>query len=146
MKPETIGLIIGGVVPAFAFGISNVFMKASTKGGISVAPYLLISALALLTVAIILFVFTKGNSVSFQSGAYAFVATFIWGLAIASATIALSSYGVSLSRIVPIFNMNTLISVFLALWVFAEWKQVKVPQLLIGTLLIMAGGIMVAKS
>jgi hypothetical protein len=42
--------------------------------------------------------------------------------------------------------MNTLISVLLALWVFAEWKQVKVPQLLIGTLLIMAGGIMVAKS
>jgi hypothetical protein len=42
--------------------------------------------------------------------------------------------------------MNTLITVLLALWVFAEWKTVHIPQLLLGSILIVIGGTLVARA
>lgn len=38
------------------------------------------------------------------------------------------------------------VAVLLALWIFAEWKQVHVVRLLIGALLIVVGGTLVARS
>jgi len=51
-----------------------------------------------------------------------------------------------ISIIVPLFNMNSLVSVLLGLWIFAEWRDVNTVKLLAGTVLITAGGTLVATS
>jgi transporter family protein len=51
-----------------------------------------------------------------------------------------------IAKLTPLYNMNTLIVVLLALWIFAEWKEVKVLQLLIGAVLIVMGGVLVARA
>lgn len=46
------------------------------------------------------------------------------------------------SKLVPLFNMNTLVAVCLGLLVFSEWKNVHVLQLAVASVLIIIGGIL----
>lgn len=49
-----------------------------------------------------------------------------------------------MSKLVPFFNMNTLVSVALILWIFAEWQSVNVLKFLIGVIFVVLGGTLVA--
>ena len=55
-------------------------------------------------------------------------------------------YGTPLSQLVPIYNINTLFAVLLALVVFSEWQNVNVSTLMIGTLMVTIGAIFVANA
>ncbi len=61
-------------------------------------------------------------------------------------TIGIAQYGALLAKIVSLYNMNTIATGLLVLWIFAEWKQVQVPRLLVGTALTILGGILVARA
>lgn len=69
-----------------------------------------------------------------------------WAAGMALVALALTRYGVPLSKLAPLYNMNTLVVVLLALIVFAEAREVAFPRLLLGTLLILAGGVVVARA
>jgi uncharacterized membrane protein len=69
-----------------------------------------------------------------------------WAIAAGLVAVALTSYGVPVARLVPLYNMNTLVAVLLALVVFSEWRDVNAVKLLVGSLLIIAGGSLVATS
>lgn len=71
---------------------------------------------------------------------------FLGGIGSVLVSIGIVKYSAPLGKLVPLFNMNTLVTVLLALWLFAEWKEVQVPRLLIGSILIVVGGILVARS
>ncbi|MFA7681426.1 MAG: hypothetical protein WCX61_00145 [Candidatus Peribacteraceae bacterium] len=146
MTPQTIGLLVGGVVPAILFSFSNIFMKASMEQGSSFPFYLLSVGLAVvLTSVVLLFVF-HDRTITTSGALYAFGSGASWAIGISCAIFALHHFGSPLSKLVPIFNMNTLFSVLLALWIFAEWKTTHVPQLLVGSVLIVLGGVIVSRA
>jgi hypothetical protein len=146
MSAHMTGLIIGGVAPAFLFAFANLFIKSSSDLGIGTGPYLLCAGAAILGIGLVISITSSGFAIPLKAGSYAFCAGLTWGAGVALVSIAIAQYKTPMSILVPLFNMNTLVAVLLALWIFAEWKQVHLPRLAIGTVLITVGGILVAKS
>ncbi len=146
MSQETLGLVIGGVLPAIAFGLSGVFSKASTQAGIGLGPYLMTVGAAVFVCGLCLLTVTPDRTITLRAATPAFLTGFLWALGAAGVAMALSRYGIPLGKIVPLYNTNTLVAVLVGLWVFAEWKQVQPLRLLAGSLLIVAGSVLVAKA
>lgn len=147
MSSHTLGLLIGGIIPAVVFSFSNLAMKGGVQEGISLPYYLMVVGIAVLCMGVLALFFHGGHSqFSAKSGLLAFGAGATWALGVFCVTYAIHHYGAPIGVLAPLFNLNSLITVLLALWVFSEWQQVKVPQLLIGSVLIVAGGVIVAKA
>ncbi|MDP7247443.1 MAG: hypothetical protein QF741_02345 [Candidatus Peribacteraceae bacterium] len=146
MTPQTIGLIIGGLVPALLYGFSGMFAKASNEAGISVGIYLLIIGISIAALGGISAIFDTNHTLNMKSGMHALGFGITWGIASGLIAIALTKYHSPISQLAPLYNLNTLVTIVLALWIFSEWNQVKVPQLLFGSLLIVVGGIFVARA
>lgn len=146
MSPATIGIVVGGLLPAVIYGITGVFAKASTKAGIGIGPYLIIIGFSIAAVGLGFFLHDGNKTLSTESALHAIGMGATWGLATGFIAIGLTTYAVPLSKLVPLYNMNTLVAVLLALIIFAEWQQVKIVPLLVGAVLIMIGGILVARA
>jgi len=133
-------------MPGIIFGLTNTLVKASTEKGISIPFYVICTGAGTLLIGAIMLMVMKDTKVSLASGGYAFTAGALWAAGVSGILIALQNYDASISIITPLFNMNTLVTVALGLWLFSEWQTVKVPQLLLGSLLIVIGGAVVAKA
>ena len=145
-SPQTIGLIIGGLLPALVYGVSVIFTKASIQSGIGIGLYLVIIGLSISLTGAVYYLFEPDSTFSLRAGGYAFAFGITWGIATGLIAIVLARFHTPLSQLIPLYNMNTLIGVLLALWIFAEWRQVHVPTLLMGSILIVAGGVLVARA
>lgn len=139
-------MMLGGVLAAVLYGLSGIFAKASNQAGIGLGWYLMITGVVIAATGAAFFLFFPDKTLSMKSGLHAAGLGLSWALGTAFVAIALTKYGVPLGKVVPLYNMNTLVAVLLALWVFAEWKQVHVMKLLVGSLLIILGGTLVARS
>lgn len=60
--------------------------------------------------------------------------------------IGLTVSGQPVSRLVPLVNMSTLVTVILGLLVFKEYKELNTVNLLAGSILIVAGGAIVSRA
>jgi len=146
MSPHMTGLLIGGLLPAVIYGFTNLFVKFSTKEGIGLGLYLLLVGLGVFIIGTGVYAFDHDKNISVKSGLFALSVGLTWGLGSFCIAIGLTKYGAPLSKLVPLFNMNTLIAVALALIIFSEWQQVKIGQLLLGAILIVLGGTLVARA
>lgn len=145
MSTQATGILLG-ILAAALYGLSGIFAKASTQAGIGLGWYLFICGIAIAGVGIGSSLFLSNGTLSMKSGLHAAGLGLTWGVGTAVVAIALTKYQIPLGKIVPLYNMNTLVAVLLALWIFAEWKQVHVPTLLIGSLLVIIGGTLVARA
>jgi transporter family protein len=75
-----------------------------------------------------------------------FLLGIFWGMGNILVAIALVKFSVPISKLSPIYNINTLVVVLLGLFFFAEWKEVESTKLLLGTCLIIAGSLLVTSS
>ena len=66
------------------------------------------------------------------------------GLGTGFVALGLLKYRAPLAKLVPLYNMNTLVTVMLALIIFAEWQQTNTVQLLVGAAFIILGGLLVS--
>jgi drug/metabolite transporter (DMT)-like permease len=146
VSKHLVGLLIGGVLPIIFYGVGGVLQKTSTQNGIGTALYILCSAIGALIAGIIIYAVIPDKTISFKSGGYAFTIGILWAFGLSAVAIALFKYNVPLSKLAPIYNMNTLLTVVLGLIVYSEWKEVNVIKLLIGAVLVMVGGVLVANS
>ncbi len=147
MTPQAWGLIIGGVVPALCYAAINVLLKYTNQQGMSVGAYLVWVGLGIIAVGYAFLATLGGPLFISRSATIAAIAGGVfWALGSGFVVIALTKFGTPISQLIPIFNANTLIAVALTLVIFAEWKNVSVPPLLIGTALIVAGTIFVARA
>lgn len=146
MKSETLGIIIGGVVPALCFTVTNLSIKLSNQQGIGAGYYIIMLGLGVLLTGVALWLVWPDKTFTSGGAIFSFASGVTWAFGAAAVAFALTKYGTPLGQLTPLFNMNTLFTVLLALWIFAEWKQVKIPQLLVGSVLIVIGGTMVAKA
>ena len=146
MSSHTLGILIGGLIPALCFGIANFLLKAGQNAGVGVGYFLFSSLFGMFFVGILFHFLLPGDSVPLKFGMFGFLWGVFGGMGAGLVIFAIHQYGTPIGVLAPLFNMNTLITVLLALWVFAEWKDVKVPQLLLGSVLIVIGGTLVARS
>lgn len=145
-QSHMMGILIGGLLPALIFGIGGFFQKASIQGGIGIGPYLLCAGLGAVFAGALFCAFMPNRTISISSGSYAVLIGVCWTIAMGLVATALFKYGTPLSRLAPLYNMNTMVVVLLSLWLYSEWKTVHVAPLLIGALLIVIGGTLVARS
>ncbi|MEI8230819.1 MAG: hypothetical protein WCG83_06840 [Candidatus Peregrinibacteria bacterium] len=146
LSNQSIGLIIGGFLPAIVYGFSGVLPKVSNQAGIGIGLYTIIVGLAVTLTGLIIFFFIPDSTVNWKSGIAAFGFGLASGIGNGLVVIGLMRFKTPMSQLTPLYNMNTLIAVLLALWIFAEWKQVNQLQLIIGSVLIVLGGTLVARA
>ena len=146
MKSNLLSLLIGGVLPAFFFGISGVIQKACARAGIGTGPYLAITGLVVLAIGGILTLVEHDVSVNRSSALYTVLFGLFWASGIACIAMALSRYGGQISQLVPLYNMNTLVAVLIGLIVMSEWRSMQWGRLLVASALIVVGGVLAATS
>jgi len=146
MSSQSLGLIIGGLLPALFFGLSGVFARPATRAGISTGFYLTIIGLAAATVGLVFGLIFPERELTFRSGLFTILVGSTWAIAAGLVAIALTKYGSPISRLVPLSKMNTLVAVIIGLAVFSEWREVNALQILIGAILIVVGGWLVVTS
>lgn len=146
LSPQVIGILIGGILPALVYALGGLFQKGSIDAGIGVGMQLFIVGVAVMLVGGVFSLLSPDRTLTLRSGFFAFGLGCSWALATGLVAVALATYRTPLSVLTPLYNMNTLIVVLLALWIFAEWREVKVLQLIIGSMLIVIGGTLVARA
>ena len=146
MSPQQLGLIIGGLLPALFYGVSSVFAKVSTTAGMPVGPHLICIGVAISLVGVGMQQVLPGPYPSTGAIVSSSMLGLLWGLGTGCVALGLIKYQVPLSKLVPLYNMNTLITVVLALIVFLEWKSVDPVKLSIGAVLVIVGGLLVSQA
>jgi len=144
MTQAQLGLLIGGFIPAVLFGIAGFFQKVSTNQGITLGVHLISIGVGVVVVGITLCIFQSEQSFTIKKAIPSLVVGMSWGLGMTLVALAIIKYAVPLSVITPLYNMNTLVTVAAALIIFSEWKDVNMAKLVLGSLLIVGGGILVS--
>ncbi|AQA19086.1 hypothetical protein BST95_13380 [Halioglobus japonicus] len=143
---HSMGLLVGGVLPAFAFGIGALLQKQSNDIGIGQSPYLVYFAAGIFIASLVAYFAFPENSHSLKAGAYATGHGLLFGAGFVCLAMVLTVYAEPISKRVPLANMSTLVSVVLGLIVFSEYTRMNLGYLLGGAALIVVGGILVARA
>jgi uncharacterized membrane protein len=146
MDKRTLSLLVGGLLPAVLFGFSGILQKLSMNAGIGTGPFLMGVGL---TTAVVggLFAWSEGSfSLTGAGAGYASLFGIVWGMGIGLIAVSLRRYGGQISQLVPLYNMNTLITVLLGLAVLSEWRAVSISRICLSAVLIVLGGILAARS
>lgn len=144
MSETQLGIVIGGLVPALLFGIAGICQKLSNQHGISTGAYVLSVGLGVVLVGIALCLWNTSQTVSVKAVIPAVAMGLCWGAGVVLVAMAINNYKTTLSVLAPLYNMNTLVTVVGALFIFSEWKDVNVVRLVIGAILIVGGGVLVS--
>jgi len=144
MSDTQLGILVGGIIPALLFGISGICQKLSNQHGISTGAYVVSVGLGVVLVGVALCLFNTSQTANMKSIIPAVIMGLCWGVGVLLVSMAISRYDTKLSILAPLYNMNTLVTVIGALIIFSEWKDVNVVKLIIGALLIVAGGVLVS--
>ena len=144
MSDTQLGILVGGIIPAILFGISGICQKLSNQHGISTGAYVVSVGLGVVLVGVVLCLFNTSQTANVKSIVPAVTMGLCWGVGVLLVSMAISKYGTKLSVLAPLYNMNTLVTVVGALILFSEWKDLNVVKLMIGALLIVAGGVLVS--
>ncbi len=131
-------------MPALLFGISGICQKFSNQHGISTGAYVLSVGIGVVLVGIALCVWNTSQTANVKSVVPAIIMGLAWGSGVVLVAIAMNNYKTPLSVLAPLYNMNTLVAVVGALFIFSEWRDVNVIKLVIGSLLIVGGGVLVS--
>ncbi len=146
MSTKTAALLIGGFLPAFIYGGSAIFQKLSTNIGISISIYLIAVGIGVVLAGIGFYLFDNTIVFSIKAGSYAGIFGLTWGLASGLVAYSLLHFNVPIAQLVPLYNMNTLVAVLLALLIFNEWKDLNAMKLISGSVLIVIGAVFVANA
>ena len=146
MTSKSTALLLGGFLPALIYGGSALLQKMSTNLGISLSAYLVATGIGVVIVGVGFNLYDNSFTFTIKSGLYAGAFGLTWGIASGLVAYTLLNYDIPISQLVPLYNMNTLVAVLLALIVFSEWKDLHTLKLLIGSMFIVGGAILVANS
>ena len=143
---ESKGLLIGGLLPALLFGIAGLLQKSASRFSPGMGPYLLCIGLGVMVVGALATLVSTGRNISLQSGLLSMTIGLSWSAGMALVAVGITRYATPLAKLAPLYNLNTLVVVVLALVIFSEAREVAVTRLMLGTLLIIGGGLLVARA
>ncbi len=141
-----LGVWLGGILPAVVLGVFGVLLKASGQAGLGASGLLLTMAVATAAVGLGLRGWPGQPAATPAGLGYAALAGLLWAICQALILLAVTRWQTPISKLVPLFNMNTLVAVLLGLIWFGEHHSVSLPKLITGAVLIVAGGILVARA
>jgi hypothetical protein len=137
-------LIIGGIVPALLYGFAGIFQKWSAREGGSVAAYLIGFGLATVLVGVIGRVVLPESASPMSAIGFALLGGMVFAVGAGLISFAIIRYDAAISQLSPLYNLNILVTVTLGLLIFSEFRDLQIAKLIAGSLLILAGGWLVA--
>lgn len=145
---EIKGLLVGGLLPALLFGVAGLLQKVASRAGAGPGPYLLCIGVGVLLVGTLVTLGSHGagRAISGRGMLASGAIGLAWALGTWAVVLGLTRYAAPLAKLAPLYNLNTLVVVLLALVVFAEFRDVAVTKLVAGAALIVVGGALVANA
>lgn len=140
------GVVIGGLLPALLYGVAGVLQKASQRTGAGIGPYLICIGLSVVGVGAAATWVDSGRSISGKGAGLAMGMGLAWGVGTWLVALGLSRYAVPVAKLAPLYNANTVVVVLLGMLLFAEYREVSVPRLLLGVLLVVSGATVAARA
>lgn len=138
------GLLVGGLAPALLYGLFGILQKSSNQSDIGLGPYLVGIGIGVVLIGGVSYGLWPNRNLPPVAFSYTVLMGSFWAAGTALVAVGLTRYNTPISKLVPLYNMNTLITVLLGLLIFAEWQNVSVIKLLLGAALIIVGGVLVA--
>lgn len=135
------GFLIGGVIPAICLGLGTVFMRASLGAGASIPLYL-----AVVGSVVAMFGWAGGSIFAARPVLFAAAMGSTWTVAIACMAYGMGVLKLPVSIIAPLTNSNALVAVAVGAMAFAEWRNLNLSLVGLGTLLICAGATVISLS
>jgi len=146
MSSELKGILIGGLLPAFLYGVTGILQKMSARAEGGAGMYLIFLGLGTVIVGVVFHLLLPEPPISIRPASFALIAGLSFSLGAGLISVALINYEAAISQLTPLYNMNVLITVVLGLLIFAEYRDMHALRLLMGTLLLISGGILVASA
>lgn len=144
MEHRLATIVVGGLLPALFYGLAGFLQKASARAGGTVSLYLMGFGFATMVMGAIYGLLVIEPRVTLRPLGLAAFAGALFAAGAGLISFALIRFDAPLSQLSPLYNMNILVSVLLGLFIFSELAEVSAIRLLIGTLLVLAGGWLVA--
>ncbi len=146
MSAQLLGVILGGVVPAILFASMALLAKASTEQGTGVGIFMISVSAGVGIVGLFALKLLPLRSMTLPGVTFAFLGGLSWALGAALIAFALLRFNVPIAKLGPLHNTSALIVAIGGLLLFREGQHSSVWQLLFGALLILLGGILVARA
>ncbi len=148
MNQKTLGIIIGGLLPSLLYGFSTITMKAGAKYNISTSSYMMIIGVVIFLVGLISTQIIESQESSLNTSAIALtiISGILWALGTTLVNYSIVNFNTPIAILTPLYNTNTLVAVLGGMILFAEWKIVSAAPVLIGTTLVVLGGIFLSKA
>jgi transporter family protein len=146
MSTRAWALIIGGIIPAVVLGCFGFLQKASVKNGATPAVFMTVAGF---TIGLCGLVHWLGGGAAVPGWRTVFVCAvtgLAWFVGVSLVVVAVQRFDASISQLTPLYNMNTLVVVALGMLVYAEHKDVRPLPLILGAVLVMLGGALVARA
>lgn len=144
MSNATLGLLIGGFIPAVFYAATGILAKVSVKAGANMGPYLICIGLAIALVGIVASFWTRDWTFTLKASLPSVAVGLTWAVGTLLVAVALNHFHSPISQLTPLYNINTLFVVIFGLIFFAEWKDVQAIHLVLGSILIIAGSSVVS--
>ena len=139
-------IVIGGLIPAFAFGIAAIFQKGAVLAGMGPGSYLVFMGLAMSGSGLVLRQALSEAGWGVAGLPPILVAGVLFAIASGAIAFAMQRLAAPISLIAPITVISTLVTVVLGIVVFREYQGAAALKLLGGALLVVAGAALVATS
>lgn len=144
MSSELKGILIGGLLPALLYGVTGILQKMSARAEGGAGMYLVFLGIGSVIVGAVFHLLIPEPPISIRPASFALIAGVTFSLGAGLISVALINYEAAISQLTPLYNMNVLITVVLGLLIFAEYRDLQAGRLLIGTVLLVVGGLLVA--
>ena len=146
MNQSVAGIVIGGIIPAFVFGVYGVMQKQCMRAGLGVAGFFMVLGASAAVGGLAVCAWASGGAPPVGAVLSAVGFALLWALGIGLILLAVDRFGASISQLAPLYNSATLITVLLGLWLLEEWKEVAALPLLLGAVAIVAGAVVVTRA
>ena len=144
MTDKTLGVILGGFLPALCFGASSVLMKLAARAGVGLGTYVLSLAVGVGLFGVFTLLTRGGHGFTGRGVLFAVLVGATWALGMALIQVALTRYHAAISQIVPLHMLNLIVTIALGFLLFAEARDIDAGRLVIGAVLMGLGAILVA--
>jgi uncharacterized membrane protein len=146
MTDKSMGVVLGGLLPALCFGVASVLMKMAARAGIGPGPYVLSLAAGVALYGSFTALTQPGRVATTRGVVFALLTGLVWALGMALIQIALTRHHAAISQIVPLHMLNLAVTIALGFVLFAEARDLDAGRLVIGAILIGIGAVLVARA
>lgn len=140
-----IALLVGGLVPAICFGASGALTRSATSGT-AIGPYMIIYGVTVAIFGALWLVLSQDWRLSMDGARFTLLSAIFWAIGCGMVAGAVIWYAVPISKLVPLYNTNSLVAVTLGLLLYGEGRSLDVQSLLLGTVLIVLGAALVCRA